>query len=505
MPPPLRPQDSEDKYAKKEAQEEAQGLTGDYTAIALLMLLYTLQGVPMGLAGSVPMLMQASGKSDDSDQAKFSFASWPFSFKLLWAPIVDSLFIAKFGRRKTWIVPAQALIGALMLYTGRRVDGMLGAGDNELEVKTLTAIFFTFFFLAATQDIAVDGLALTILSERNKELGATCNAVGQSLGYFLAYTVFLAFNSKEFCNAYLRASPGDAGLFTLGDFMTFWGWLFVASCFAVVLVKKDEYSLGAAATPLGAVTEAYGQMVTVLKLPSVQQLILVLLTCRVGTGVDSAVGIRLMKHGVPTEHLALIASLAMPVTMVAQAYVTYRYFGGNDSKPMSVWLTNFPARIFTVVVSIAVVYATQTAGAGTDGLPTWLYALMVVATVVSSIVSSTMFVSLMAFFNRVSDPTIGGTYMTMLNTFANLGGNWPGTAALFAINAATTDWLDGFYPVGVLSAVLGGAWLLAMASRVRQIENLPASAWLAAKSPEAEPSSTISTDLSEEEVAEEEP
>eukprot|EP00966_Prymnesium_polylepis_P116816 2699538-Prymnesium_polylepis.1 len=29
-----------------------------------------------------------------------------------------------------------------------------------------------------------------------------------------------------------------------------------------------------------------------------------------------------------------------------------------------------------------------------------------------------------AFFNRVSDPAIGGTYMTMLNTFANLGGSW---------------------------------------------------------------------------------
>jgi len=41
--------------------------------------------------------------------------------------------------------------------------------------------------LSAVQDIAVDGLALTVLSERNKELGATCNAIGQTLGYFLAY------------------------------------------------------------------------------------------------------------------------------------------------------------------------------------------------------------------------------------------------------------------------------------------------------------------------------
>jgi PAT family acetyl-CoA transporter-like MFS transporter 1 len=32
-----------------------------------------------------------------------------------------------------------------------------------------------------------------------------------------------------------------------------------------------------------------------------------------------------------------------------------------------------------------------------------------------------MFVSQMAFFAKVSDPKIGGTYMTLLNTLSNLG------------------------------------------------------------------------------------
>ena len=55
-------------------------------------------------------------------------------------------------------------------------------------MATLTTLFLGFYFLAATQDIAVDGLALTILSPKNKELGATCNAIGQSVGFFLACT-----------------------------------------------------------------------------------------------------------------------------------------------------------------------------------------------------------------------------------------------------------------------------------------------------------------------------
>lgn len=48
-----------------------------------------------------------------------------------------------------------------------------------------------------------------------------------------------------------------------------------------------------------------------------------------------------------------------------------------------------------------------------------------------------MFVSVMAFFARVSDPLVGGTYMTLLNTLSNLGSNWPNTLALWAVDPLT--------------------------------------------------------------------
>ena len=48
-----------------------------------------------------------------------------------------------------------------------------------------------------------------------------------------------------------------------------------------------------------------------------------------------------------------------------------------------------------------------------------------------------MFVSIMAFFAQVSDPAVGGTYMTLLNTLTNLGGNWPATLALWWVDVLT--------------------------------------------------------------------
>ena len=43
-------------------------------------------------------------KQDYDDQANFGIAQWPFSLKLLWAPIVDSFFSRRIGRRKSWFL-----------------------------------------------------------------------------------------------------------------------------------------------------------------------------------------------------------------------------------------------------------------------------------------------------------------------------------------------------------------------------------------------------------------
>lgn len=45
-----------------------------------------------------------------------------------------------------------------------------------------------------------------------------------------------------------------------------------------------------------------------------------------------------------------------------------------------------------------------------------------------------MYVAIMSFFAKISDPLVGGTYMTLLNTLCNLGGNWPSTLALWLVD-----------------------------------------------------------------------
>ena len=74
------------------------GIRGELTSVLLLLFLYVLQGIPLGLAGSIPLILQSKNVSY-KDQAFFSFVFWPFSLKLLWAPLVDALYFSRFGRR----------------------------------------------------------------------------------------------------------------------------------------------------------------------------------------------------------------------------------------------------------------------------------------------------------------------------------------------------------------------------------------------------------------------
>lgn len=87
----------------------------DIKNIIFLMFLYFLQAIPLGLTGSLPFIL-SSHKVSYGDQGFFSFAFWPFSLKLLWAPLIDSIFVKKFGRRKSWLIPIQYLLGIYMIY-----------------------------------------------------------------------------------------------------------------------------------------------------------------------------------------------------------------------------------------------------------------------------------------------------------------------------------------------------------------------------------------------------
>lgn len=72
----------------------------ELSSILLLLFLYVLQGIPLGLAGSIPLILQSKNVSY-TDQAFFSFVFWPFSLKLLWA---QHLWLARMSGESSCLV-----------------------------------------------------------------------------------------------------------------------------------------------------------------------------------------------------------------------------------------------------------------------------------------------------------------------------------------------------------------------------------------------------------------
>ncbi|BDA49693.1 Acetyl-coenzyme A transporter 1 [Coccomyxa sp. Obi] len=398
-------------------------LRGEIPNLVLLVVLYAMQGVPLGLTlGSMPFLLQANASY--TAIGVFSLASYPYSFKLLWSPIVDSVYSRTFGRRKSWVVPIQLASAAMMLLSADWAEQRL----KEADIVSITALFFVLVLLAATQDIAVDGWALTLLSRPHIGYASTCQTVGMNIGYFSSFTVFLALNDADFCNKYLRSSPSPDGHLTLAVYLRAWGWAYAAVTLLIAALKRevnflplDEaemYGKGEVEERVVGIREAYGQLWGVVRLPAVRKLALVLLTFRLGMlPAELAAPLKLLEKGVSKEALAGLVLIEFPCELVS-AVVAGRW--AASSSPLKPWLFGYQARLVMAAVVTAIVYRFPS-GASSLGDHPWWFGALAAAGLVTSFTSTLMFTALGSFYNRISDPDMGGAYLTLLNTIANMG------------------------------------------------------------------------------------
>lgn len=391
----------------------------------LLVLLYFLQGIPLGLAtGSVPFLLKQY--LSYGQIGVFSLASYPYSLKLLWSPIVDAVWSPRLGRRKSWILPVQAVSGIGMLYLGSKVERMMteAGTDNGASVWGFTVWWFMLVFTCATQDIAVDGKlklkclqvkgvqeadsepgwALTLLSQKNLSYASTAQTVGLTGGEFLSYTVFLAFNSPEFANTWIRKTPLPQGLITLGGYLTFWGWAYLTVTVLLAAFKKEEKT-----RDRDGILDVYKVMGGILKLRNIQLIIVIHLIAKIGFQAnDGVTNLKLLDKGFSQEDLALTVLIDFPFELLLG------YYAGKWSSshpPMRLWCGAFIGRLAAAMFAQVTVWAFPV-----GGVTTWYRLMVIMEHIFSTFMSTIMFVAISAFHAKIADPVIGGTYMTLLAT-----------------------------------------------------------------------------------------
>ena len=94
-----------------------------------------------------------------------------------------SLFAGLISLPYLWVIDNVSLkkkiIPYILVVFSQYVTRLLGDAEDpedttEPDIKSLTAIFFIINFLRATQDVAVDGWALSMLKPKNVGFFSTC-------------------------------------------------------------------------------------------------------------------------------------------------------------------------------------------------------------------------------------------------------------------------------------------------------------------------------------------
>ncbi|HUL91830.1 MAG TPA: AmpG family muropeptide MFS transporter [Burkholderiales bacterium] len=168
----------------------------------------------------------------------FALIQFPYTWKFLWAPLVDRYALPWLGRRRSWMLLAQ--VGVLACVAA------LGAFSPANDLRSVIVITVAVALLGATLDIALDAYRRELLQEEELGLG---NAVH--------------------VNAYKIAGlvPGSLALI-LADHMP-WNLVFLITAlfmlpgiFMAIFVSEPKLGPGAPRTLREAVVEPFHEFVT---------------------------------------------------------------------------------------------------------------------------------------------------------------------------------------------------------------------------------------------------
>jgi PAT family beta-lactamase induction signal transducer AmpG len=137
--------------------------------------LYLTEGIPLGFtATAIATQMRRQGLGPAEIGAFVGSLYLPWAFKWTVGPIVDVLSSERLGRRRMWIVLAQVMmVGSLMVAL---------PVNFSTELKLFTLIILIHNAFGATQDVAIDALAVNTLKAEERGLANGLMFGGAYLG-----------------------------------------------------------------------------------------------------------------------------------------------------------------------------------------------------------------------------------------------------------------------------------------------------------------------------------
>jgi len=184
--------------------------------ILAFFLLYVTEGIPLGFtATAVATQMRRQGLGPAEIGAFVGSLYLPWALKWIAGPIVDTITVRRFGRRRFWIILMQLGMIATLLAAM--------PVDFARNLHLFTALIFVHNLFGATQDVAIDALAVNVLPEDER---------GRANGFM-------------FGGAYLGQAIGGSGVLFLtpligfpNTFFMVCAWIAMVTLFVAIPMRE---------------------------------------------------------------------------------------------------------------------------------------------------------------------------------------------------------------------------------------------------------------------------
>ena len=146
--------------------------------LCVALVLGFASGLPLALTGQA---MQAWLSVEGVDVATIGFLSLvglPYTFKFLWAPLMDRFELPLLGRRRGWLVLTQLLLAGVLM--------LMAATSPKGAVQAFALLAVAVAFVSASQDVVIDAYRTDLLHARERGLGSSMAVLGYRLAMILS-------------------------------------------------------------------------------------------------------------------------------------------------------------------------------------------------------------------------------------------------------------------------------------------------------------------------------
>jgi PAT family beta-lactamase induction signal transducer AmpG len=385
--------------------------------IGTILLLGFSSGLPLALTGGTLQAWMTVEGVDLKTIGIFTLVGVPYTFKFLWAPLLDRFVPPVLGRRRGWILVFQLSLMALIVT-------MSGFSPKSAPwaVAMLAVLITT---MSASQDIVVDAYRTDVLHERERGLGAGVFVTGYRIAMLVSGALALVFSEIiGWRLTYLLI----AGVMTLGVLATLFG-------------PEPEVKV----VPPKTLAEAVGgPLKEFFSRPGAWALLALIVLYKIGDAFAGSLTTAFLIRGVEFS-VGEVGAINKGMGLIAT--IVGALFGGVIMSRLGMFRSLLYFGLLQAVSNLSFMVL---AFAGKS------YALMVIAVLFENLAGGMGTAAFVGFLMALCNPKFTATQFALLSALAALGRVFVGPPSGYLVEI--TGWAVFFFITFL--AALPGLWLL---------------------------------------------